>query len=61
MHHLEQGKALPLVLLVRNPSSGKSSFVNYVLVRRIQIAGVAPTDECVAVIANVPAKEDQLK
>ena len=43
--------ALPFVFLVGNHSSGKSSFINYVLGRRIQTAGVAPTDDCFTVIA----------
>lgn len=37
--------ALPLVFLLGNHSSGKSSFINYVLDRKIQDCGVAPTDD----------------
>lgn len=35
--------ALPFVFLLGNHSSGKSSFVNYILQRKTQTAGVAPT------------------
>ena len=37
--------SLPFVLLVGNHSSGKSSFINHVLGRTVQTAGVAPTDD----------------
>lgn len=43
--------SLPFCLLVGNHSSGKSSFINYVLQRSIQKAGVAPTDDTFTVIA----------
>ena len=36
---------LPFVFLLGNHSSGKSSFVNYVFQRKVQTAGVAPTDD----------------
>ena len=39
----DRGTSLPFVFLVGNHSSGKSSFVNYVVGRKIQTAGVAPT------------------
>ena len=51
--------SLPFVYLVGNHSSGKSSFINYVLGRKIQTAGVAPTDDCFTVIAPGPADIDQ--
>ena len=35
----------PLVLLLGNHSSGKSSFINHLLGRKIQRTGVAPTDD----------------
>lgn len=40
-----------MVLCVGNHSSGKSSFINYVLGRTVQTAGVAPTDDCFTIIA----------
>jgi Dynamin family len=40
-----------MVLCVGNHSSGKSSFINYVLGRNVQTAGVAPTDDCFTIIA----------
>lgn len=36
---------MPFVFVLGNHSSGKSSFINYVLGRNIQTAGVAPTDD----------------
>lgn len=54
-----QGTALPLVFLVGNHSSGKSSFVNYVMGRDIQVAGVAPTDDTFTVILPGPEDTDQ--
>jgi len=54
-----QGTALPLVFLVGNHSSGKSSFVNYVMGRNIQVAGVAPTDDTFTVILPGPEDIDQ--
>jgi hypothetical protein len=45
--------------LVGNHSSGKSTFINYVLGRRIQTAGVAPTDDSFTIIAPGPADRDQ--
>ena len=50
--------AMPYVLLVGNHSSGKSSFINYVLQRNIQKAGVAPTDDTFTVIAPGPTDTD---
>lgn len=35
----------PLVLLIGNHSSGKSTFINYVLGEEIQATGMAPTDD----------------
>ncbi|CAN0576319.1 unnamed protein product, partial [Ectocarpus sp. 12 AP-2014] len=40
-------------------SSGKSSFINYVLGRNIQTAGVAPTDDSFTIIAPGPSDLDQ--
>lgn len=47
---------MPLVFVLGNHSSGKSSFVNHVLDRQVQTAGVAPTDDGFTVIA--PGHED---
>ena len=47
----DQNTALPLVFLVGNHSSGKSSFVNFIMGRNVQTAGVAPTDDNFTVIA----------
>lgn len=51
-----EGVPLPVVLLLGNHSSGKSSFINYVLGREVQTTGVAPTDDGFTVIA--PGKQD---
>lgn len=40
-----QSTKMPFVFVLGNHSSGKSSFINYVLGRTIQTAGVAPTDD----------------
>ena len=48
---------LPFVFLLGNHSSGKSSFINYVLNRKVQVAGVAPTDDNFTIIA--PGRDDQ--
>jgi len=50
--------SLPFCLLVGNHSSGKSSFINYILQRDIQKAGVAPTDDTFTVIAPGPVDTD---
>ena len=57
--HSDRGTALPFVFLVGNHSSGKSSFINYVLGRQVQTAGVAPTDDSFTIIAPGPADRDQ--
>mmetsp|Transcript_23845 Transcript_23845/g.51523 ORF Transcript_23845/g.51523 Transcript_23845/m.51523 type:complete len:599 (+) Transcript_23845:271-2067(+) len=55
----DRGTSLPFVFLVGNHSSGKSSFINYVLGRPVQTAGVAPTDDCFTVVAPGPKDVDQ--
>ena len=51
-----EGVPLPFVLLLGNHSSGKSSFINYVMGREVQTTGVAPTDDGFTVIA--PGEQD---
>ena len=51
-----EGIPKPVVLLLGNHSSGKSSFINYVLGRDVQTTGVAPTDDGFTVIQ--PGTED---
>ena len=46
----------PLVFLLGNHSSGKSTFINYLLGRDVQQTGVAPTDDSFTVIA--PGRDD---
>jgi hypothetical protein len=48
----DRNTALPMVFLLGNHSSGKSSFINYVLQCKIQDCGVAPTDDKFTVIAG---------
>jgi len=47
------------VFCVGNHSSGKSSFINYILQRQVQTAGVAPTDDNFTVIAPGPQDQDR--
>jgi septin family protein len=49
----------PFVFLLGNHSSGKSSFVNYLLNRKVQTAGVAPTDDSFTIIAPGPKDVDR--
>ncbi len=42
----------PLVLFVGNHSSGKSTFINYLLGEAIQRTGMAPTDDCFTIIRH---------
>mmetsp|Transcript_13428 Transcript_13428/g.22405 ORF Transcript_13428/g.22405 Transcript_13428/m.22405 type:complete len:859 (-) Transcript_13428:99-2675(-) len=46
----------PFVLLLGNHSSGKSSFINHLLKRKVQMTGVAPTDDNFTLIG--PGDED---
>lgn len=39
----QKNTVMPFVFLLGNHSSGKSSFVNYILQRKVQSSGVAPT------------------
>jgi hypothetical protein len=49
----------PFVLLLGNHSSGKSSFINYILNRKVQQTGVAPTDDSFTIIC--PGETDMDK
>lgn len=51
--------SMPFVLLLGNHSSGKSTFINYVLGAEVQKAGVAPTDDSFTIIAPAKANLDQ--
>ncbi|GMI40916.1 hypothetical protein TrCOL_g5614 [Triparma columacea] len=51
--------SLPFVFLVGNHSSGKSTFINHVLGRSIQTAGVAPTDDCFTIVTPGVKDVDQ--
>ncbi|KAF4320020.1 hypothetical protein BBO99_00004219 [Phytophthora kernoviae] len=55
-HREEKLPSLPFVFLLGNHSSGKSSFINYLLQRDVQSTGVAPTDDGFTIIA--PGRED---
>lgn len=55
----QQNTVLPFVFLLGNHSSGKSSFINYVLQRKIQFTGVAPTDDSFTIIVPGPADVDR--
>ena len=50
---------LPFVFVLGNHSSGKSSFINYVLKKNVQKAGVAPTDDGFTIIAPGRVDADQ--
>ena len=50
---------MPLVFLLGNHSSGKSTFVNYLHGRKIQTTGVAPTDDAFTIIAPGSRDSDQ--
>jgi hypothetical protein len=55
-HKEEKLPSLPFVFLLGNHSSGKSTFINYLLQREVQSTGVAPTDDGFTIIA--PGSED---
>ncbi|CEG45747.1 rme1-like gtpase atpase without a c-terminal eh domain protein [Plasmopara halstedii] len=58
-HREEKLPSLPFVFLLGNHSSGKSSFINYLLQRDVQSTGVAPTDDGFTIIAPGNADLDQ--
>lgn len=45
----------PLVLVIGNYSSGKSTFINELLGREVQRSGQAPTDDCFTIISRAAA------
>lgn len=55
----QKNTILPFVLLVGNHSSGKSSLINYVCERKVQTAGVAPTDDSFTIIVPGPSDVDR--
>lgn len=55
----QKNTVLPFVFLLGNHSSGKSSFINYLCQRKIQTAGVAPTDDTFTVIVPGPSDVDR--
>eukprot|EP01041_Mallomonas_annulata_P013702 gene13702-29131_t len=55
----QRNTILPFVFLLGNHSSGKSSFINYILNRKIQTTGVAPTDDSFTIIMPGPNDLDR--
>ena len=55
----QMNTVMPFVFLLGNHSSGKSSFVNFILQRKVQSTGVAPTDDSFTIIAPGPADVDR--
>ena len=55
----QKNTILPFVFLLGNHSSGKSSFINYVCQRKVQTAGVAPTDDSFTIIVPGPSDVDR--
>ena len=49
----------PLVLIIGNYSSGKSTFINELLGRDVQRTGQAPTDDCFTILAKPEAGESE--
>ncbi len=49
----------PLVLFVGNHSSGKSTFINFLLGEAIQRTGMAPTDDCFTIIRHGRHREER--
>ena len=49
----------PIVLMLGNHSSGKSSFINYLLGQEIQKTGLAPTDDGFTIIAHGDSPDDR--
>lgn len=51
-------KGPPLVLILGNHSSGKSTFINYLLGEEVQKTGLAPIDDGFTIIAHGPVPEE---
>ena len=51
----------PLVLIIGNYSSGKSTFINEVLGMDVQRTGQAPTDDCFTILTIPEAENDEKK
>ncbi len=49
----------PIVLMLGNHSSGKSSFINYLLGEEVQKTGLAPTDDGFTIIAYGDTSDDR--
>ena len=49
----------PLVLVVGNHSSGKSTFLNYVLGEDVQRTGMAPTDDSFTILRHSDRREER--
>ena len=49
----------PLVLLIGNHSSGKSSLINYMLGQKVQNTGVAPTDDDFTVLSHSQSDDER--
>lgn len=49
----------PMVLVLGNHSSGKSTLINYLLGREVQKTGVAPTDDGFTILAAGPVDEER--
>lgn len=49
----------PLVLIVGNHSSGKSTFLNYVLGEDVQRTGMAPTDDSFTILRHSDRREER--
>lgn len=52
-------KRPPLVLVLGNHSSGKSTFINYMLGEEVQNTGVAPTDDDFTIITHGKVSDDR--
>lgn len=49
----------PLILLIGNHSSGKSTFINHLLGQEVQRTGMAPTDDCFTLISYGERREER--